>query len=264
MHVDGRALAAQLQQQLTTTVAAMAPQVPRLGIVACNPDTVTGQYLHLKQTKAEAVGIAVQQVVLSPASTTAEVVAAVEELAATVDGLVVQLPLPPTIDRTQVLAAIPSHVDVDALRGAESQFVSPVARAMAVILHEHNVTVAGKQVLVFGAGTLVGQPAAAWFRSQGATVSIMTADDTVTPETVWEADIVVLGAGHPGLLTPEMVTANMIVLDAGTSEASGRVRGDADPACAAKVALFTPVPGGIGPITIATLLENVVQAAAAS
>lgn len=261
MQVDGRALAAQLQQQLTTTVTAMKPQVPKLGIVACSPNTVTEQYLRLKQARAEAVGISVTQTILSAASTTAEVVAAVEALAATVDGLVVQLPLPPTINWEEVLAAIPPAVDVDALRGPESQFTSPVARAMAVILEEHQVVLTDARVLVFGAGALVGQPVAAWFTAQGAAVGVVTAEDTVPLDTVQQADIVVLGAGRPGLLTPEMITANTVVLDAGTSEASGRIRGDADPACAAKAALFTPVPGGIGPITIATLLENVVQAA---
>jgi|AntRauTorckE6833_2_1112554.scaffolds.fasta_scaffold00488_10 methylenetetrahydrofolate dehydrogenase (NADP+)/methenyltetrahydrofolate cyclohydrolase len=260
MQVDGRALATQIQQRLTAAVADMAPRVPRLGIVACAPDAVTKQYLHLKQTKAEAIGIAVQKELLSSGADTEAVKTVVTDLASQVDGLVVQLPLPSDIDRVAVLDTIPLSVDVDALRGVISPYVSPVARAMEVILREHQVSLVGQSVLVVGAGALVGTPVAQWFRNQQAKVTVVTATDTLTSEITKAADIIVLGTGCPGLLTPEMITAETVVLDAGTAEASGRIQGDADPTCAQKAALFTPVPGGIGPLTIMTLLENVVQA----
>lgn len=263
MQVDGRALAAQIQEQLAATVASKAPHTPRLGIVACAPDAVTQQYLRLKQAKAEAIGIQVQQIILPATSDTSAVQDAVRTLAAETDGVVVQLPLPPTIDTAAVLEVIPAAADVDALRGSASGFVSPVARAIEVILQAHDILIEKRRVLVFGAGALVGRPVADWFAAKGAMVTIVTAEDVVDMATIQAADIIVLGAGHPGLLTPEMITAETVVLDAGTSEASGRVRGDADPACAKKAALFTPVPGGIGPITVVTLLDNVIRAAVA-
>lgn len=260
MQVDGRAIAQELLQQLTDTVGDFAVP-PSLGIVVCAPDVVTQQYLRLKQAKAEAVGVVVQVTMLPASATTAETVAAVEELATTVDGLVVQLPLPVTIDRDQVLGAIPATLDVDALRPGVSDFLSPVVRAIAEILHRHTVALEEKTALVFGAGRLVGRPVAEWLKTQEVTVRVVTDDDAIEPEAIQAADIIVLGAGQPGLLTPEMITTDTIVLDAGTSESSGRIRGDADPACATKAALYTPVPGGIGPITVATLLANVVEAA---
>ena len=129
------------------------------------------------------------------------------------------------------------------------------------ILESECITVEGKEVVIVGNGSLVGKPAAAWFRLGGAHVDVADNETDNLPDVTKQADIIVCGAGVPGLITPEMIKEGVIILDAGTSEDSGKLRGDADPACADKASLYTPVPGGIGPITVAVLLRNVVDAA---
>jgi len=102
----------------------------------------------------------------------------------------------------------------------------------------------------------VGQPAAVWFRNHGAEVTIVNRKTPDIGAVTRASDIIVLGTGKPGILTPDMITERSVVLDAGTSETAGKLAGDADPACAQKAALFTPVPGGIGPITVAIIFRN--------
>ena len=183
--------------------------------------------------------------------------------------IVVQLPLPVDFDTTSVLNSIPWDKDVDVLSfGATERFekgtlpiLPPVVGAFREVLEEHNISIEGRHVVVIGKGKLVGQPAAVWFERLGATVTQLGKSDNLKKHTL-EADIIVLGAGVPGLLAEDMVNEHAAVLDAGTSEAGGMLAGDADPLVGKKVALFTPVPGGIGPITIATLFENHVKLAA--
>jgi methylenetetrahydrofolate dehydrogenase (NADP+)/methenyltetrahydrofolate cyclohydrolase len=104
----------------------------------------------------------------------------------------------------------------------------------------------------------VGIPAAAWFEEQGSEVVLVDKQSDVA-KAVAEADIVVLGAGEPGLLTPQMVKEGVVVLDAGTSESSGKLVGDADEAVLEKARLFTPVPGGIGPVAVAMIFKNLLK-----
>jgi len=167
------------------------------------------------------------------------------------DGTLVQLP----IENAEVLIAkIPPDKDVDAL-GAYPLVRPPVAEAIAEILTRARVEVKNKKAVVVGAGKLVGLPAAALLRECGADVSIIT-QSRGSLEELKNADIVVLGAGDPGFVKPEMLKPGVVLIDAGTSEQSGKLAGDADPACAEVASLFTPVPGGVGPIAVAMLFKN--------
>ena len=130
-----------------------------------------------------------------------------------------------------------------------------------MILTTHSISVPGTIVTIIGSGRLVGLPSYRWFLERGAHVSVVTKDTEDISYHTKNADIVVCGAGVSGLLTPDMIREGAVVLDAGTSEEGGELRGDADPRCGEKASLFTPVPGGIGPITIAILLQNVVDCA---
>jgi methylenetetrahydrofolate dehydrogenase (NADP+) / methenyltetrahydrofolate cyclohydrolase len=135
--------------------------------------------------------------------------------------------------------------------------------AVQKILAYGNVVVAGKRAVVVGAGFLVGEPVAIWLAQQGAEVEVFTVESK--PEdlvaALGTADIVVSGAGSPHLIKQGMLKDGVVLIDAGTSESSGQIVGDADPACAAKCSLFTPVPGGIGPVAVACLFENTVTLA---
>jgi methylenetetrahydrofolate dehydrogenase (NADP+)/methenyltetrahydrofolate cyclohydrolase len=154
-----------------------------------------------------------------------------------------------------------SHdVDVTRYDGSDNTLLPPVVGAIAEISRTHNVSFANRSVVVVGNGRLVGAPAAAYAAKEGARVTVVTKDSDNISATR-DADIIILGAGSPGLLTPDMVKEGVVVFDAGTSEEGGMLVGDADPAVVQKAALLTPVPGGIGPLTIAILLKNVLYLA---
>jgi methylenetetrahydrofolate dehydrogenase (NADP+)/methenyltetrahydrofolate cyclohydrolase len=252
--VDGRQMAAAVNEQTKARVAALARPVV-LTVIACNPNPETVRYLALKERTASWLGIGFKKIILDGDAATAQVVAAVAA-AKDADGVLVQLPLPPHINTTTVLSLIPPPQDLDGLNPHTTLVFSPVVAAMIEIIKTHDVPVVGQQVVVVGSGRLVGQPAARWFIEQGALVSVVTKDTVAIARHTSKADILVLGAGVPGLVTVDMVKSGVVVLDAGTSEDGGVLRGDADPQVASVAALFTPVPGGIGPLTVAALFSN--------
>lgn len=257
MIVDGKAIATMIYERIQARVAARA-HAPRLAIITCAPNFETQKYLALKEKRATQVGIETSVIELPASANTETFLEAIDAVAHTSEGIVVQLPLPPAVDTDAVLRRIPVTHDVDALNPETTAVFSPVVGAIRAILMHHDVPVEGKIVTVIGNGKLVGMPAYHWFTLMGASVSVVTKDTIDVPYYTKQADIIVCGAGVPGLLTPEMVKDGVVILDGGTSEDGGELRGDADPRCAEKAALFTPVPGGIGPVTVAVLLENLV------
>jgi methylenetetrahydrofolate dehydrogenase (NADP+)/methenyltetrahydrofolate cyclohydrolase len=136
----------------------------------------------------------------------------------------------------------------------------PVAGAIVEIFVRNGVSASGKKAVVVGAGKLVGTPAAQLLRDLGAHVTVVT-HTRGSLEELKDADIVVLGAGEPGLVKPEMLKQGVVLIDAGTSESSGKLAGDADPACAHVASVFTPVPGGVGPIAVAMIFKNLLTLA---
>ncbi len=260
MIVDGKQIATQIYERTHVRVKELG-RTPVFEIIVCNPNFETQKYLALKQKKAESIGISVHVCKLPLESETKDFLQSITDASTHVDGIIVQLPLPSHIDRDLVLAHIPVTHDVDALNSETTTLLSPVVGAFCAILETHNISVEKKLVTIIGSGRLVGLPAMRWFTAQGAYVSLVTKDTLDIDAYTKNADIVVCGAGVSGLLKPDMIQEGAVILDAGTSEDGGELRGDADPTCADKASLFTPVPGGIGPITIAILLSNVVDCA---
>jgi methylenetetrahydrofolate dehydrogenase (NADP+) / methenyltetrahydrofolate cyclohydrolase len=260
MNVDGKEIAERVYKRTYEEIQRL-DRTPVLSIITCAPNFETQKYLALKEKKAAAIGITTRVIELHLTNTTEDFCAAIEKIVPDSDGIIVQLPLPPHVDVQTVFAHIPVTHDVDALNPENHSVLSPVVGAFFEILSLYNIVIEGKQVTVIGNGRLVGLPACAWFQSAGAHVSVVTKDTGDISSYTKIADIVVCGAGVPGLLLPDMIKNDVIILDAGTSEEGGELRGDADPLCAEKASLFTPVPGGIGPITIAILLSNVVLCA---
>jgi methylenetetrahydrofolate dehydrogenase (NADP+)/methenyltetrahydrofolate cyclohydrolase len=126
------------------------------------------------------------------------------------------------------------------------------------IFRQNGIFASGKNAVVIGAGFLVGDPVAKWLRAQGAHVEVVTSSSANMTELLKTADIVVSGAGSPHLVKPTMLKSEVILIDAATSESNGIIVGDIDPECAEAASLFTPVPGGVGPIAVALLFENAV------
>ncbi len=260
MIVDGKKIAEDIYTRLREQVVILRA-APRLTIITCAPNFETKKYLALKEKKALSIGVTTHVIELPESSNTIDFVTKISEAVPSSDGIIVQFPLPKTIDSDTVVKNIPFTHDVDGLNPGNTSVQTPVVDACKEILIRNNVVVKEKFVTIIGSGRLVGLPAYRWFSQEGAHVSVVTKDTREISQYTKNADIIVCGAGSPSLLTPEMIKDGVIILDAGTSEDGGELRGDADPRCAEKSSIFSPVPGGIGPITIAILLSNVVDCA---
>ncbi len=266
MILDGRAVADDLYASLKERRERLQRPVS-LGIVVslsgqggANP--VIESFVRIKRQAAERLSVEMVRVDVPDDADTAEVVAAVTRLSFRTDAVIVQLPLQQHLDTETILRAIPAEKDVDAINPAVSEsdrlVRAPVALAVVEMLNRSNTEIAGKRTVVVGAGRLVGAPSAALLRSLGAHVSMFTLE-AGSIEDLKEADVVVCGAGKPGFIKPEHIKAGAAIIDAGASEEGGVIRGDADPACAEKAGVFTPVPGGVGPVAVAMIFRNLLD-----
>ena len=238
MIVDGKQIAGEVLQELEQERRDFG--VLSLGIVMSAGDKATESFVKIKTRVAQRLGIDVHR--FTPGEMPQALLC---------DGVLVQLP----IENADVLiAAVPPEKDVDAL-GPYPVVRSPVAEAVAEILARSGVDTKNKKAVVVGAGRLVGAPAAKLLRELGADVTVVTHSQG-SLGLLKTADIVVCGAGEPGFIKPEMLKQGVVLIDAGTSEIGGKLAGDADPACAAVCSVFTPVPGGVGPIAVAMIFKN--------
>lgn len=254
MIIDGRALAKQKEKEIKARVAQQG-FAARLAVIEVGENPVSKNFIRMKREFAQRVGIEVVVHHLSATATLEHLASAIRTESETAQGIIIQLPLPDSLDTDAVLALIPPEKDVDAL-SPHPLVLSPVVGAVRRVLIEGRVILLDKRVLVIGRGRLVGGPLAQWLVREGALLKII-GDETESVEPfVSEAEIIISGAGSPHLIKPFMVTQGSVLIDCGASEAAGRLIGDADPLCAEKCSLFTPVPGGIGPLTVAMLFEN--------
>ncbi len=258
MIIDGKKIAEDIYADLAPEYAALGRTV-RLGIVVVGDNPVIESFVRIKTRSAERLGIEMVRTDLPETSTLEEIVKAVQNSAAQTDSVIAQLPLPKGIDVNAVLSAIPKSKDVDALNPSiaeEERLVhAPVALAVVEILKRSGVEIAGKRTIVVGAGRLVGKPSAWLLKSLGANVSMFTLQEG-SIDDLKNADIIVSGAGNPGFIKPEHLTKGVALVDAGTSELNKKITGDADPACAEIASVFTPVPGGVGPVAVAMIFRN--------
>jgi len=259
MIVDGRVIASLIYKEIANEISHMRSK-PHMTVFTCAPNFETQKYLALKRRKAHEVGIGMNIVEFPANITTAEVVTSVAQARMQTDGIIVQLPFPSHIQIEDVLAAVPKGCDVDAVHydGTDDRILPPVVGAIQEISRRFDVLFAAQHVVIVGKGRLVGAPSVIWCQKQGAQVTVVTKETPKPDEVIRHARILILGAGVPSLITPDKLGEGVVVFDAGTSEDGGVLKGDADPACAEKASLFTPVPGGIGPITVAILLRNLV------
>lgn len=270
--VDGRRIAKEIEGRLSARIKTFS-RAPVLAIVSVGDDPVISTFVGIKRRFAHAIGVVMREEHLPSEVTSREIAQLIGSLAAeeNVDGIVLQLPIPDASFLGSILPLIPSDKDPDVLspesvaafaRG-ENPILPPVAAAIKIILDDAGCLVVGRDVLVVGHGKLVGAPAALFFRHQGVPVTVVDRPMSDLSTLTREADIIISGVGRPGLITPDMLTEGVILIDAGTSEASGKVVGDTEPSCASKAFLYTPVPGGIGPVTVAALFQNLMSLAAA-
>lgn len=258
MIVDGKAIAESIYSDLAPKFVALNRTI-KLGIVVIGDNPVIESFVRIKKRAAERLGIMMVRKDLPVTSSEQDIVSAIHSLSQKVDGVIAQLPLPQGIDVDAVLSSIPYERDIDALNPSIAEedrpVHAPVALAVVDILKRNDVRIEGAKTVVAGAGRLVGAPSAWLLRKMGADVSVFTLDRGSIKD-LKEADIVVLGTGNPGFVKPEHIKNGVALVDAGTSELDKKITGDADPACAAKARMFTPVPGGVGPVAVAMIFRN--------
>lgn len=266
--IDGRTIATKLNEQTASRISQLNFK-PLLVDIVVGDDPVSLSYVKIKQKKAEQVGLSFELHALPASTTTTEVITLIQELSQRVElcGLIIQLPLPAKIDADVVVNSIPDKVDVDLLnKNSEEKFynnnaslIPPTAGAIWHIMKTLSVDWAKQEILVLGQGDLVGKPITHLLKQQGFSVSVADHSTQNTAELLATADCIISGVGKSGLVKGEEVKQDVIIIDAGTSEASGAIAGDIDfESVSVKASYITPVPGGVGPVTVAKLLENVV------
>jgi methylenetetrahydrofolate dehydrogenase (NADP+)/methenyltetrahydrofolate cyclohydrolase len=273
--LDGKATAATIRGELTDRVAALAAagRRPGLGTVLVGDDPGSRWYVNAKHKDCAEVGIASIQRELPASATQADVLAVVEELNAdpACTGYIVQLPLPKQIDEYTVLEAMDPAKDADGLHPVNlGRLVLGVPGPLPCtpvgiveLLRRYDVPIAGAEVTVVGRGITVGRPLGLLLtrRSENATVALCHTGTRDLAAHVRNADIVVAAAGVPGLITADMVRPGAAVLDVGVSRVDGKIAGDVAPDVLDVAGYVAPNPGGVGPMTRAMLLQNVVLAA---
>jgi len=274
--LDGKATAAAIRAELRERVTVLAARgvVPGLGTVLVGDDPGSHSYVAGKHRDCAEIGIASIRRDLPATATQAEVEQAVAELNAdpACTGFIVQLPLPKGLDANRVLGLVDPNKDADGLHPinlgklvlGEDAPLPCTPRGIVELLARYGISTAGADVTVVGRGVTVGRPLGLLLtrRAENATVTLCHTGTRDLASHVRRADIVVAAAGVRGLITAEMVAPGAVVLDVGTSRsAEGKLVGDVDPKVAEVAGWLAPMPGGVGPMTRAMLVDNVVLAA---
>jgi methylenetetrahydrofolate dehydrogenase (NADP+)/methenyltetrahydrofolate cyclohydrolase len=273
--LEGGAIAAEIRIAVAEDVAtfkARRGRPPGLRVVIVGKDAPSTVYLERILRGCAKVGIDAGFVELEGEATEAKVTATVRALNGdpTVDGVIVQMPLPPTIRLRAVIDAIDPAKDIDGihplnaglLRLGYDGFLPATAHAAVEILRRSGIEIEGREAVVIGRSAVVGMPAAFLLVKEDATVTVCHRRTRDLAGHVRRADIVVVAAGKPGLVTGAMLKPGAVVVDVGINVVDGRIVGDVDFASAREVAsAITPVPGGIGPLTNALLLTHLIRAA---
>ena len=272
--LDGRHLAAEIEARLRATIAGSQGAIgrpPGLAVLRVGDDPASGVYVANKEKACDRIGILNMGRHLPAATPAAEILAVIEALNAdpTVDGILLQLPLPAGLKDGPLLAAIDPAKDADGLhtlnlgrllKGEPAPRSCTPAGVMALLAH-HDVTLRGRRAVVVGRSILVGQPMALMLQAADATVSVAHSRTTDLADLTRQADVLVVAAGRPRMIGAEHVKTGAVVVDVGIHRLDGRLCGDVrfeevEPIARA----ITPVPGGVGPMTVTMLLVNTVAA----
>lgn len=276
--IDGKAVAAQIKSELAVRVAALAERgvVPGLGTVLVGSDPGSQIYVGGKHKDCAEVGIHSIRVDLPGDATPADLEAAIGDLNANpaCTGYIVQLPLPGHLDEHRALALIDPDKDADGLAPAslgklvlnEPGPLPCTPRGIVELLRRYDVPLAGAEVCIIGRGTTVGRPLSLLLtrKSENCTVTQCHTGTRDLASHTRVADIVIAAVGRPGMLTADMVKPGAVVVDVGVTRVDGRPAGDVAPDVWDVASLVTPNPGGVGPMTRAMLLTNVVDRAEAT
>ena len=267
--MEGTPLAARIREEVADEVR----EFGRLGLVTLQvgDDPASTIYLRLKHQAAAEAGISSDDRKLPEQVTEAELVALIDELNADddVDGILVQLPLPAHLDEERVIRAIEPVKDVDGLHPFNAgelylgrpRLVPATPLGIMALLAEHRIPLEGAEAVVVGRSDIVGKPIAHLLLQANATITICHSRTSDLARYTLEADVLVVAVGSAEVVTPDMVKQGSAVVDVGINRTEGGIVGDVAPDAGDVAGFITPVPGGVGPMTIAMLLRNAVKAA---
>ena len=269
--IDGKALGARVREE----VAASAAELGHVGLatVLVGDDPASHIYIDLKQKAAQQAGMEARDLKLPADLSEEELLATIAELNAddSVDGLLVQLPLPDHIDENRIIEAISPAKDVDGIHPLNAgklylgrpTLVPGTPLGIMRMLDEYEIPLDGARAVVVGRSAIVGKPMAHLLLQRNATVTICHSRTQDLERHTLDAEVLVAAVGVAHLISADMVAAGATVIDVGMNreEGSRRVLGDVDPSAMEEAAYMTPVPGGVGPMTIAMVLQNTVTAA---
>ncbi|MGB1700632.1 MAG: bifunctional methylenetetrahydrofolate dehydrogenase/methenyltetrahydrofolate cyclohydrolase FolD [Nannocystaceae bacterium] len=273
--IDGKGIARGLEGDLAAKTEALLERGgrPCLAVVLVGDDPASQVYVRHKTRAAERIGVEARDYKMPADASTAQVLAQVEALNddPLVDGILVQLPLPPQVDENRVLLAIAPHKDVDGFHPdnlgrlviGTPRFVACTPRGCLHLIRTVCPDLSGKRALVVGRSTIVGKPMALLLTQAHATVTVAHSRTADLAEEVAQADIVVAAVGRPEMIRGAWIREGAVVIDVGINRGSdGKLLGDVEfNAALGRAGAITPVPGGVGPMTIACLMTNVVEAA---
>ena len=267
--MDGRALAARIREELKAEIAGFGDV--RLATVLVGDDPASQIYIRLKHKAAEEVGIQALDERLPQDTPEEELLGLVEGLNDddSVDGVLVQTPLPPQIDEPRVMRTLDPMKDVDGLHPfnagqlffGQQTLVAATPVGVMRLLAEYKIPVTGARAVVVGRSLIVGRPLSMLLLHANATVTICHSRTKDLARHTLDADILVAAVGSLGLITADMVKTGAAVIDVGMNRTEDGLFGDVDPGVADAAGFLTPVPGGVGPMTIACMLENALKAA---
>lgn len=269
--IDGRKVRDAILAKVEKRIRAL-PFKPIFCDVLVGDNDVAAQYVRMKERTAESIGLKVVHGVYPGNITTEELIQELKRLSAlpNMAGLIVQLPLPQGLDTRRVLDAIAPNVDVDATStvssdlfyGNKASYLFPTAAASVTLVDSFVPDLTGKKIVVVGQGMLVGRPVTHLLRSRGLDVATIDRETKNPDEILKEADVIVTGVGKAKLINGNNIKKGVVIVDAGTSESNGAIVGDVDRETVEPLAAaISPVPGGVGPVTVAMLMQNVVISA---
>jgi len=270
--MDGKALAERIKGEIANNVLKMNKK-PALGTILVGSDPGSIAYVDGKHRDCAQVGIKSIKVNLPASATTAEVINAVNELNQNPEctGFIVQLPLPKLVSTEEVLLAIDPNKDADGLNPinlgkfvlGKNTIIPCTPKAILTLLTEYKINLSGTKVLIIGRGTTVGRPLSILLsqKPNNATVTLAHSATSNLLELMKQADIVVAAIGSSYFIKPGMVKDGATVIDVGITRTDNGLVGDVDPAVAQSVSAFAPMPGGVGPLTRAMLLKNIIELA---
>lgn len=271
--LDGALLAQQIKATIKADIQRykdLGYRAPGLSVILVGDDPASQTYVRNKEKASKALGFNSQTIVLDKQTNLAQLLSLINQLNqdGNVDGILVQLPLPAGLDADVIMESIAIDKDVDGftpfsvgrLHLHKDTFVPCTPKGIITLLDHYRMDLAGKHALVIGRSNLVGRPLAQLLLDKNCTTTVAHSYTTNLPELIHAADIVVAAMGRPQFIKADWIRPESILIDVGIHRTEQGIIGDIEPAAYERALAYTPVPGGVGPMTIASLFENTMKA----